>query len=172
MRTAFKLILAAALFLGLSSGWMHDVSQAGDTIYTWTDSDGVKHYSTTAPADEKVKPEVYVKGDGNGPAEPDNGRRRSFDSMVDNARNESRRLEQERIKAEALRRKQEKEAAENRRREAVETRRRELQKQIDALKGRGLSPTFSQGMRDSQIKAIQEQMDQLDPKNSASKSTK
>ena len=171
MRTAFKLILSAALFLSLSSGWMHDISRAGDTIYTWTDSEGVKHYSTTAPADEKVKPEVYVKGDGNGPAEPDNGRRRSFDSMVDNARNESRRLEQERLRDEALRRKQEKEAAENRRREAVEARRRELQRQIDALKARGLSPTFSKGMRDSQIKAIQEKMDQLDKQDSRSQTT-
>ena len=150
---------------------MPHVSQADDTIYTWTDSNGVKHYSTTAPADEGVKPDVYIKGDGTGAAGPENERRRSFDSMVESARNRSKQLEQERLRDEALRRKQEKEAAENRRREAVEAQRRELQRQIDALKARGLSPTFSKGMRDSQIKAIQEKMDQLDKQDSRSQTT-
>lgn len=137
--------------------------QAAQTIYTWTDANGVRHYTTSAPPADAVDPEIYIQG-GNetGPADQGNARRESFDNMVERARIEAERLEQERLEAERTRERQEREAAEKRRQAELAAKRRALQEKIDALRGRALSPTFSQGMRDSQIEALQAQIDQLE----------
>ena len=137
--------------------------RAEDTIHTWTDEQGVRHFSDSEPMEDGRNPEIYIQGGNETPSSNQEARRRSsFDNMVESARIEANRLEQERKQAEAERKRRQKEEAEQRRQAAIEAKRGELQKKIDALMNRALSRTFSQGMRDNQIKAIQEQIDQLE----------
>ena len=158
MGAILRLILAGVI------SWVAAISplSAGETIHTWTDSEGVRHFSTSAPPEDAQNHEIFIQGD-NGPA--DNAqvdmRRPSYNNMVDEVRVEANRLEQERLQSEKEKKKREKKAAQKRRQDAIEAKRLELQKKIDALMGRALSPTFSKGMRDSQIKAIREQIKQL-----------
>jgi poly(A) polymerase Pap1 len=158
MGAILRLIVAGVLSWATVIGTLW----AAETIHTWIDSEGVRHFSTTAPPENVRYHEILVQeDDGSGSTSQDNMRRQSYDSMVEKAKTEAGRLEQERLQVEAEKRKREKEEAQKRRDAVIEAKRRELQKKIDALNQRALSPTFSKGMRDSQIKAIQEEIEQM-----------
>ena len=159
MGSILRLIMAIVLCWVTVSG----VSRAGETIHSWTDSKGVRHFSTTLPPEGALNQKTFIQEDNDSDSSPQgNEKRMSYDVMVDAARIETNRLDRERSQAKALRQKQEKDAAEKRREDAFQAKRRELQKQIDALMGRALSRTYSKGMRDSQIKAIKDKMAQLE----------
>lgn len=159
MGAILRLILAGVLSWATLIGTLW----AAETIHTWIDNEGIRHFSTTAPPENARNHEILIQeDDGSGSASQDNARRQSYDDMVDKAKTEARRVEQERRQVEAERRNREKEAAQKRRDAVIEAKRLELQKKIDALNGRALSPTFSKGMRDSQIKAIQEEIEKLE----------
>jgi hypothetical protein len=130
------------------------------TIYTWTDADGVKHYSNEQPPEDNENVETIeeVQYD---QAEADRNRQ-EFDRMVEEASEEAdRHFEQqsrEKARQEEERQQRNKEV---KKQQAAEQRTR-LEKQIETLRNRGLSPTFTKGMRDNLIRQLQEEIDRLE----------
>ncbi len=129
---------------------------AAETIYIWTDENGVKRFSNQLPEGvEDYETEQGAASDGEG------GERPEFDRMIEEVKQENRQSDIER-EEEAARRKAEAERKAKEEKEArIAAERARLQEQIDALNNRALSPTFTQGMRDHRIRQIQERIDAL-----------
>jgi hypothetical protein len=130
------------------------------TIYMWTDADGVMRYSNSEPPEdaENVQTIQEIQYDQRG----DDQLRQEYDRMVEDAsQNADRHFEkQAQQKAEeAAAERQKKQDAQTRR---IEQERAQLQKAIDDLEGRALSPTFSAGQKAYLIKQVEERIDQLE----------
>ncbi len=128
----------------------------GDTIYIWTDKDGVKRFSDQPPTD--VQKFETVQGEKSGTEEEN---RQGLQEMYDQVERENREADQRRAQREAAHKAEAERKAEAAKQASIKAERDRLQQQIDALNQRGLSPTFTQGMRDNQIKALQKQIDEL-----------
>lgn len=132
---------------------------AADTIYTWRDADGVKRYSNSQPpedaADVQTIREIQYDQSGN------NQRRQKYDRMVESASESADRHFEEQAdkKAREANARREQQRAQQTRQ--IEEERARLQKQIEDLMGRALGPTFTTGMKENQIKQIQEKINQL-----------
>jgi len=128
----------------------------GDTIYIWTDKDGVKRFSDQPPTD--VEAFETIQGEAAG-AEDQN--REGLQQMFDQVAQENREAEQRRAEKEAERKAKAERRAEEKREAKIKVQRDRLQQQIDELNKRALSPTFTQGMRDNLINEVQKQIDAL-----------
>lgn len=133
---------------------------SANTIYTWTDADGVKRYSNSQPPEDAVNVQTIeeIQYD----QDNDNQRRQEYDRMVEDAsqsadRHFEEQAEKEKRQAEA--RQQREQEMKN---QQIEKARAELLKEIDDLQKRGYSATFTQGMKENLIKAVQEKIDQLE----------
>ena len=136
---------------------------AAGTIYSWTDADGKQRFSDQPPPDtvkefKTIQTAPGASGQSNSPAE----RRSSYDQMVEDARQESRQTEQKRREEAEARALQEKREAEAQRKARTEPERQRIKKEIQELEKRGLSPTFSQGMKQARIEKLREQLKKLD----------
>ncbi|MBI5063012.1 MAG: DUF4124 domain-containing protein [Desulfatitalea sp.] len=126
----------------------------GDTIYIWTDKNGVKRFSDQPPAD--VEKFETVQGEKAG-AQDEN--REGLQQMFNQVEQENREAEQRRAESEAERKAAAEHKAEAEKEARIKAQRDRLQQQIDALNKRGLSSTFTQGMRDNQIQELRKQID-------------
>lgn len=136
-----------------------------DTIFTWTDSDGVKRYSNSQPPEgvENVQAIQEIPYEQSGDAQ----RRQKYNRMVEDAsKSADRHFEQQaRKKAQDTEaRRQQHMQAQTRK---IDEERANLQKEIDRIQGRGLGPTFSSGQKENLIRQVQERMNHLegDPDN-------
>ena len=127
-----------------------------DTIYIWTDEKGVKRFSNQPP--EGVEDFDTVEGTN---SKPEEQARPGLEQLVEEVRRENQETERRRSQEEALRKAEEKRKAMEEKNARVQAERARLQKQIDELNNRALSPTYTQGMRDNQIRIIREKMDAL-----------
>lgn len=131
-----------------------------DTIYTWTDADGVKRYSNSQPPEnaENVQKIQEVQYDDGGA----DRNRQEYDRMVKDASREADRQleEQARKKARQAAAKQRQEEAQKA--QHIDEERAKLMKEIAAIQNRGYSTTFTKGMKDNLIKEVQEKIDQLE----------
>jgi hypothetical protein len=128
-----------------------------DSIYTWTDENGVKRFSNKKPdhiTDFEVIPAV--------PAGEDDGKREAYLRMMEQVERERRQRELEVQREAAARAEEEKQKAQAERQAHIDAERNRLQRQIDDLNNRALSIYFTQGMRDAQIEEIQKQIDALE----------
>lgn len=130
------------------------------TIYTWTDADGVKHYSNEQPPEDvdKVQTIEEVQYDQAGADQ----KRQEYDRMVEEASEEADRhfdqQAQEKARQEEERQQQQLEEKEHR----IAEQRARLEKEIEAIRNRGLGPNFTKGMQDNLIRQLQEKIDQLE----------
>jgi membrane-bound lytic murein transglycosylase len=154
-------IMAAIILLSLLSlniGRLH-----ADTLYSWTDADGVRRYSNATPPqgakDVKIIETETSPQDSTPTADATHQR---YEQMVDKARSESRQLEKDRQAEEAARAAEKRRRQKTERKRRIDNERRKLQAEIDAVKARGLSRTFSQGMKDNLIRKIKERLDSLE----------
>jgi len=130
------------------------------TIYTWTDANGVKHYSNSPPLEDvdNVQTTDEVQYDNAGT----DSSRQEFDRMVEKASEEAdRQIEAQDRKKEQQAKRQNRLKQEARARQVAEEKAR-LANEIEALQNRALGPTFTQGMRDNLIQQIREKIDRLD----------
>lgn len=135
---------------------------AADRIYIWTDENGVKRFSDALPDDVQAYETAESATIRNPTSGTDEKGRPGLNKMLEDVEEENRQTdarkeaeESRRVDAQAAKAKAEKDA------KAAGERAR-IQKQIDALNNRALSPTFTQGMRDNQIEALQKQMDAIE----------
>ena len=155
-----SLILTGVILLALLT---LNVGRSGaETIYSWTDDQGIRRYSNQAPPenarDVKILESVESSEGTTTSSAPD----RRFDEFVERVRNESRELERERQASEAARAAEKQRRRQTQQEARIDAERRKLQAEIDAIKARGLSRTFSQGMKDSLIQKVQKRMDLLE----------
>lgn len=153
MRWTVIVGMAAALALAAHAA-------AADTIYTWTDENGVKRYSNSQPPEDAGQVETIegVRYDDAG----SDANRQAYDRMVKEAAQEADRQfkQQEQEKAQRAEAQKQKEAKAEALRIAEE--RDRLLKQIEEIKNRGYSPTFTKGMQDNLIREVQEKIDKLE----------
>lgn len=130
------------------------------TIYTWTGADGVKRYANSQPPEdaENVQTIDEIQYDQRG----DNQRRQEYNRMVERASESADRHFEE----QAREKERQAEARQQREQDAkdqqLEKARAELLRQIDNIQNRGYSATFTQGMKENLINAVQEKIDQLE----------
>lgn len=147
------------------------IATAG-TIYTWTDADGVKQYSNSQPPDDAQNVQAVEEVDA-GQEEVDAGQkdedlqRQEFDRMAEEAGKEAdqhfeEQAEKNAKEAEAERQRQLE--PQNRR---VEEELKALRKEAVDIQNRGLGLTYSAGMKENQLKLVQEKIDllQSDPES-------
>lgn len=136
----------------------------GDKIYTWTDENGIKQYSDQPPENiddyDTFEPRTS-QGEPSG-NQPGNEVRSTYKKMIQEVERENLQADQQKAEEARQKKLREKERADAARKEKIQAERDLLQKQIDALNARALSPTFTQGMRDNLIKKLKEQMDALE----------
>lgn len=127
-----------------------------DTIYIWTDEKGVKRFSNQPP--EGVENFDTVEGSS---SKAEEQTRPGLEQLVEEVRRENQEAERRREQEETLRKAEETRKATEEKNTKIQAERARLQKQIDELNNRALSPTYTQGMRDNQIRMIQEKIDAL-----------
>lgn len=156
--------MKAIIVLALAIGLLSAANAASETIYTWTDANGVQRFSNDPP--ENINNYQRIETRDQRPDSPDAGnkRRDSYDRMVRQATQETRELEFERRAKEAARAAEEKRLAEERRQAEIKAERSRLMEQIQAIKNRAVSPTYPLGMKQAQIDKIQKQIDTLENK--------
>mgnify|MGYP000336130874 CR=1 FL=1 len=129
------------------------------TIYTWTDANGVRRYSNAKPPEgaENVRTIDEIQTDQNDSDQV----RQEFNRMVEEASQEAdRHFEKEaQKKAEAAQAAQQRE--QEKRIEALRQERQKLQQEIESIRNRGLSTTFSAGQKAYLIEQVQEKIDQI-----------
>lgn len=130
------------------------------TIYTWTDTDGVKRYSNAQPPEDAENvttiDEVQSSQDQNDQI------RQEYDQMVEEASQEADRHFEEEAAKKAKARQAEQQQKDEKHAQQLEQERQKLQREIASIQNRGLSPTFSAGQKAYLIKQIQDKIDQID----------
>jgi hypothetical protein len=149
--------------IALAIGLLLAANVSSNTIYTWTDKNGVQRFSNEHPPQgvENFKQfeSQAMPPDASG---ADNKRRPSYDQMVRQATQAARQQELKWKAEAAARAAKEKRLAEQRRQAKIQAKRNQLLKQIDAIKKRALSPTFPLGMKQAQIDKIRKQIAELE----------
>jgi hypothetical protein len=132
------------------------------TIYTWTDSEGKKHFSDQPPPQTVTEFKKMEAAPGaTGQTDDSSARRQSYDRMIEEARKESRRSEELRRRVEKAREIEEKRKAEEKRRAAIEPERQRIEKEIQDIENRALSPTLTKGMKEAQIEKLRKELEAL-----------
>ncbi len=149
MKSAFMWL--AALIVLFSTGMLN-----AQNVYEWTDENGVRHFSNTgAPADvdevgttaEKVAPPAVEEQEAQEAAGEEN-------EVLSNAPPSGSSSQTVRERAEEAQREQVAKRAEDER--------QRLQNEISQIEQRGLSRTFTEGMRANQLQPLREQLALLD----------
>jgi hypothetical protein len=154
-----RLFKAVPLLIVLSVAAASVAFAESETLYKWTDRHGVQKFSNQPPPPEVETYEI-IEGVRN-PASPE-GERSSYRSMMN-------RVEEEKLRNEALERRKANERAQEERRQAeadrenrISAERRSLEQEIEAIENRALGPRFTEGMRRAQIEELQKKIDQLE----------
>ena len=151
-RTLILMITAGVMIVG-------GPAVAG-TIYTWTDANGVQHYSNTQPPEDAANVQTIDEVDYD--AVGADRRRMEFDRMVEQASEEAERHFDQQARQKALQAEQRKQLQKQARAQRVSEEKARLANEIEAIQNRALGPTFTQGMRDNLVRQLQEQIDRLE----------
>ncbi|MGD8846667.1 MAG: hypothetical protein PVI54_14195, partial [Desulfobacteraceae bacterium] len=95
-------------------------------------------------------------------AEPDDKRRSDYDQMVEQASREADAAREKRRKEAAEKAAEKERLLEEQRKERIKAERKQLEEQIEAIKRRAVSPTYPNGMKQAQINALVEKINQLE----------
>lgn len=133
------------------------------TIYTWTDSDGAQHFSDAAPPEGTENVKTITSQEATSPdASNANSDRPAYDQMIDRAKHDAEQMRLQREQENAERAKKEEQEAKARLQARIDRERQKLLDEINAISARGLSPTFSQGMKNNLIDQVREKITQLE----------
>lgn len=128
------------------------------TIYTWTDDEGVKRFSNAQPPDgaENVQAMQEIQD------EQSQQNRQAFDRMVEDASQEADRHFEEQAQQKAQDEQEQLDRQQQVQDQRIAQERARLQREIDAIEGRGLGPKFTLGMKENLIRQTQEKIDRLE----------
>lgn len=154
------------MVLSMAAGLLFAATVSADTIYSWTDEQGVQRFSNDPPP-EGIENFQTFESQASPPQTQNavNERRPGYDRMVKQASDEAQQLERQR-EAQALARAEEKKRlAEAQRKEKIQAQRILLEQQIKSINKRALGPAFTQGMKQAQIDKIKKQIEALESKS-------
>ncbi len=135
---------------------------ASDKIFFWTDENGVKHYTDTGrPGDGPEAADVEVEGKITSKNRPLR-RRPAYDKMDRGVNAETANREAQERKEKLKKEQKEKEKAAALRKAEITAKKAVIQAQIAAIQARGLGPYYTKGMKEAQIKPLQEKLDELE----------
>jgi len=151
------------LVLSLAITLISVAAVPADTIYSWTDAQGVQRFSNNPPPEgienfQKLEPQASPSENHRDVDE----RRSSYDQMVRQATVEAQQLERQRQAEAAAQAAEKKRIAEAQRKEKIKSERNRLNLQIEAINKRALGPTYTPGMKQAQIDIIKKQIDALE----------
>lgn len=155
------------MVLSLAAALLCVPALQADTIYRWTDEQGVQRFSNHPPPEgiekfEKIESQPEPsKAEGNVEK-----RRPGYDRMLQEASHQMQQQEKQR-QAKAA---EEKRKAEALRQEEIQNERRRLEQQIETIEKRALGPHFSKGMKKAQIDEIKKQIEALGNNQDTAKS--
>lgn len=154
---AMMAAITLAIFIMCSTAMV-----TAETIYTWVDKEGIRRFSNERPPEHITDYQQFdaVVSPSSDPTEAYE-HRKSYDAMVKDARIESDRLERERARKETIQTAQKQHAVEKALKAKIDAERQRLEQALEKAKNRGLSKTYSQGMRKTKIDKIQKQLDRL-----------
>lgn len=151
-RTILTILTISLLFVS-------PIALAG-TIYTWTDEDGVKRYSNSQPPEnaknvESIQEFQYDE-------QKADAQRQAYDTMVKKAGEEADLHFEQQAEKKAKEAEERRQAElDERTRQIVEEQAR-LRQEIANIENRGLSTTFTMGMKEKQIKQIKKKITELE----------
>lgn len=153
-KTTLLIIIALFLIPSLISA---------ETIYTWKDKDGVMKFSNEQPPEDVTDYKTIVTPD----AEADNSaqegqRRSSFDQMVRQASEAANISNEQRTKRASEKAAEQRRLAEEQQEARRQAERKRLESQIEAIKKRAVSKTYSNGMKQAQIEALRKEIEKLE----------
>jgi hypothetical protein len=133
-------------------------------IYTWIDSNGVQHFSNKRPPEgvrniKLINPAQSPSPHGTGQLEIK--KKQAYDRMVEKSKSKAIQLEKERKSKGAAAAAERQRRADKIRNDRIAAERKRLQDEIAAINARGLSPTFSKGMKTILIRKVQEKLEKL-----------
>lgn len=153
-KTIFALAMIALLW--------HPITVYADTIYSWKGKDGTLKFSDEPPPEDVTEYQTTVSDvTGGSDQAPGNERRSSYDIMVQKATRESDQLRKERQERAATQAAEKERVAEEKRKARIAAERKRLEQQIEAIKGRAVSPTYPNGMKQAQINALKKEIEKL-----------
>lgn len=131
------------------------------SVYSWTDEDGVRHYSNTGIPDEVVEADVQPEENA-----PPQAVEASEETDVDANEGASPEGPSEDDTAEVTPDADGKKPFDDRLAAQAEKERQRLESEIKRIKGLSIGKSFTQGMKDARIRPLQEQLSLLsaDPK--------
>lgn len=140
-------------------------SVQAEKVYMWTSPEGTRHFSNEPPPEGTKNVEIVESiqpPDAGAAGHTVDHNRQAYDKIVEKAKSEARQMETDRKAKKAAVDAEKKRRIEQERDARINAERAKLQKEIDAINARGLSPTFSQGMKDNLIKKVQNRIDILE----------
>jgi len=130
-----------------------------DNIYSWTDENGVRQYSNTAPGNDAKDVEIIKEIPLTQDDEKKSGQdANKLDRVLDELEAENRAAEIEREKIEA----EKKKATQDELNKKIQTEKERLYNEISRIQKLALGGTFSLAMKKSKIKEYQEKLDLLE----------
>ena len=134
-----------------------------DNLYSWTDENGVRQYSSTAPGndakDVKIIKEIpHTQDDEKKSGQATN----ELDRVLDELEAEKRAAEIEREEKDKKIEAEKNKAAQDELNKKIQTEKERLQNEIRRIEQLALGGTFSLAMRKSKIKEYQEKLDLLE----------
>ena len=136
-----------------------------DTIYTWTDENGVTRFSNESPPENIKTFKVIESAPAPAPSsesDPGNKRRSSYDQMIERVVGESKAAEEKRKQDAAQKEAEKKRELEAQKEANRSAQRKQLEAQIEAIKKRAVSPTFPNGMKQAQIDALKKKIEAVE----------
>ena len=134
-----------------------------DKIYSWTDENGVRQYSNTAPGkdaeDVQIIKEIPHTQDDEKKSGPDAN---ELDRVLDELEADKRAAEIERKEKDKKIEAEKNKAAQNKLNKKIQTEKERLQNEIRRIEQLALGGTFSLAMKKSKIKEYQEKIDLLE----------
>ena len=134
-----------------------------DNIYSWTDENGVRQYSNTAPGNDAKDVEIIKEIPHTQDDEKKSGQdANELDRVLDELEAENRAAEIEREEKDKKIEAEKNKAAQDKLNKKIQTEKERLQNEIRRIEQLALGGTFSLAMKKSKIKEYQEKIDLLE----------
>jgi chromosome segregation ATPase len=134
-----------------------------DNIYSWTDENGVRQYSNTAPDKDRKDVEIIKEIPHTQDDEKKSGQATNeLDRVLDELEVENRAAEIEREEKDKKNEAEKNKAAQDKLNKKIQTEKERLQNEIRRIEQLASGGTFSLAMKKSKIKEYQEKLDLLE----------
>jgi colicin import membrane protein len=131
---------------------------ASETIFVWTDRNGVRHFSDQPPPEGAVKTDQIETQLSEASRTLPDQRRQAIEQMTEEYRREALEAEQKRLQKEQEQNQARERRQQDQLREKIEAERQRLLDENANIRGRAVNRTLTQGMKNAQIEALEKKL--------------